>query len=328
MLAKVGQRKKGRSRGVLFTHPAQPVFTYRQAVFYQADCFDWLEKCPDQSLHAIVTDPPYGLLEYSETEQQKLRNGRGGVWRLPPSFDGNERSPVPRFTVLTDEDLARMHTFFVRFGKTLVRVLVPGAHVFLASNPLLSHIVASALSGSGLESRGMIIRCVMTMRGGDRPKNAHEEFPDISVLPRSMTEPWLLFRKPLEGRVQDTLRKWGTGGLRRISGNQPFGDLIRSHPTRSNEKRLAPHPSLKPQAFLRQVVRAALPLQMGIICDPFAGSGSTLAAANHMGYESIGIESSSYYTGMAQRAVPVLEKIRCLSTPSSDATFECLACRG
>ena len=121
------------------------------------------------------------------------------------------------------------------------------------------------------------------MRGGDRPKNAHAEFHDVTVLPRSMYEPWLLFRKPLEGRVQDNLRKWRTGGLRRVSDAQPFGDVIQSSPTRPEERRFAPHPSLKSQAFLRQVVRTVLPLGEGIVIDPFAGSGSTLAAASRWG---------------------------------------------
>src|SRR6516165_3538149 len=96
----------------------------------------------------------------------------------------------------------------------------------LASNPLLSHIVSNALAASGLERRGEILRLVMTMRGGDRPKNAHTEFADVTVMPRSMWEPWLCFRRPLEGRVQDNLRKWKTGGFRRISGSKPFGDVI------------------------------------------------------------------------------------------------------
>ena len=254
---------------------SEPVLTHGQAALYLADCFDWLEARATNSIEAVITDPPYGLVEYSEIQQRKLREGRGGVWRLPPAFDGHARSPVPRFTTLSAADLERMDEFFGRFGKSIARVLVPGAHIFLASNPLVSHIVASALASAGLEPRGTITRLVMTMRGGDRPKNAHEEFHDVTVMPRSMAEPWLLFRRPLEGRVQDNLRKWGTGGLRRLSGRQPFGDVIRSHPTRPAEKRLAPHPSLKPQAFLRQLVRASLPLQEGVILDPFAGSGST-----------------------------------------------------
>jgi site-specific DNA-methyltransferase (adenine-specific) len=149
----------------------------------------------------------------------------------------------------------------------------------------------------------------MTMRGGDRPKGAHEEFSEVSVMPRSMWEPWLLFRKPIEGRVQDNLRKWGTGGLRRVSDSQPFGDVIRSHPTRREERAIAPHPSLKPQSFLRRVVRAVLPLGTGVVLDTFAGSGSTLAAANVLGYESIGIELDPTYVEIAVSAIPRLEEL-------------------
>jgi len=182
-------------------------------------------------------------------------------------------------------------------------VLVPGAHVLVATNPLLSYLVAGALAGGGFERRGEIIRLVMTMRGGDRPKNAHEEFASVSVMPRSMYEPWLVFRKPLEGRVQDNLRKWKTGGFRRPEPNRPFGDVIESSPTRSAERRLAPHPSLKPQAFLRQIVRAVLPLGEGVVLDPFAGSGSTLAAAEAIGYQSIGIEMDENYVNVAKTAI-------------------------
>jgi site-specific DNA-methyltransferase (adenine-specific) len=146
----------------------------------------------------------------------------------------------------------------------------------------------------------------MTLRGGDRPKNAHEEFPDVSVMPRSMWEPWLLFREPIEGRVQDNLRRWKTGALRRASADQPFGDVIESSPTRKAERALAPHPSLKPQAFLRKIVRAALPLGEGVILDPFAGAGSTLAACEYVGYESIGVEIDPQYVSVAKKAIPRL----------------------
>jgi site-specific DNA-methyltransferase (adenine-specific) len=150
------------------------------------------------------------------------------------------------------------------------------------------------------------VRLVMTMRGGDRPKNAHEEFPDVSVMPRSMWEPWLVFRKPIEGRVQDNLRKWKTGGFRRLSAEKPFADVIRSHPTGRAERALAPHPSLKPQAFLRAVVRAVLPVGQGIVLDPFAGSGSLLAAAEAVGYHSVGVELDPRYVRLAQDAIPLL----------------------
>jgi hypothetical protein len=288
----------------------EPVAIVGKAKLYEADCFDWLASEPSSSIHACVTDPPYGLLEYTEEEQEKLRKGRGGVWRIPPTFDGAKRSPVPRFTVLDDADRVKLHAFFKRLGILLNRVLVPGGNVVVASNPLLSHIVASAMAEGGLEVRGQIVRLVMTMRGGDRPKNAHKEFPDVSVMPRSMFEPWVVLRRPLEGRVQDHLRIYKTGGFRRISEERPFGDVIPSHKTPKRERELAAHPSLKPQSFLRQIVRAALPMGQGIVLDPFAGSGSTLAAANAVGYSSVGIESDPKYVKIAKRAIERLGSLR------------------
>lgn len=283
-----------------------PTAEVGRATLVQADCFAWLDRREPNSVHAVVTDPPYGLVEYSRTQKKKLRAGRGGVWRIPPSFDGHQRSPLPRFTTLTDAQLEDLRLFFCRWGEAVRRVLVPGGHVMVASNPLVSYLVSDALALAGLERRGEIIRLVMTLRGGDRPKNAHDEFDGVSVMPRSKWEPWLLYRKPLEGRVQDNLRRWKAGGLRRVSDAKPFGDVIASHPTRKNERQLAPHPSLKPQSFMRQIVHAALPLGEGIVLDPFAGAGSTLAAANAVGYESIGIELDPEYFATAREAIPKL----------------------
>ena len=285
-------------------------FTFGKSTLVHADCFDWIECQEQNSIHAVITDPPYGLHEYTPEQQGKLRTGKGGVWRIPPSFDGNIRSPLPRFTTLTQGQLENLGTFFFVWAKLLLPKLVPGAHVVVASNPLVSYIVSAALVDAGFERRGEIVRLTMTMRGGDRPKAAHEEFSEVSVMPRSMWEPWIVYRKRLEGRVQDNLRKWKTGGFRRPVIDKPFGDVIASAPTRKNEKSLAPHPSLKPQAFMRQIVHASLPLGEGIILDPFAGAGSTLAASEAVGYTSIGIEKDADFFCVACESIPKLAALK------------------
>ena len=273
---------------------------------HHVDAFEWLAVAPMNSIEAVVTDPPYGLVEYSEKELAKLKNGKGGIWRLPPSFDGSKRMPLPRFTVLTVADQKALRDFSFRLASLLKCVLVPGGHVFIATNPLISHFIYESFMKSGFEKRAEIIRMVYTLRGGDRPKNAHDEFSDVSVMPKSCWEPWGLFRKPCEGRVQDNLRKWKTGGLRRISESEPFKDLILSSPARRREREIAPHPSLKPQNFLRQIVRAALPLGEGTILDPFMGSGSTIAAATACELRSVGLEVREEYFTMAKSAIPQL----------------------
>ena len=129
-------------------------FAFGQTELIHGDCFDWLQQIEDNSIHAVVTDPPYGLEEYTEKEQIKLRAGRGGIWRLPPSYDGNQRSPVPRFTVLTHNQLQKLHDFFFTWARYLLPKLRPGANVLIASNPLLAHIINSAVTSAGFEKRG------------------------------------------------------------------------------------------------------------------------------------------------------------------------------
>lgn len=285
------------------------LYSCGKVTYILGDCFEWLQGRKTSSIHGVVTDPPFAL-EYSQKEVERRNNGnKGGVWRLPPSFDGYKRQPVPRFTALTTNDLEKLARFFAEWGALLYRPLVPGAHVLLSSNPLVAHVVADALEAAGLERRGTIIRTVRTMRGGDRPKDGHEKFPEVSVIPKSYYEPWLLFRKPLEGRIRDNLEKWGTGALRRPEEDRPFDDLIVSRRTPARERAVAPHWSLKPQAFLRQIVRAILPLGSGTVADTFAGSGSTLAAAAAIGYRAVGIERDPQVAVMAPTAIPALKEM-------------------
>lgn len=273
-----------------------------------ADCLEWLSRLPENSVHGIVTDPPYGIKEYDLDQLKKRDAGRGGVWRIPPSYDGHTRAPLPRFTALDAEERDRLRSFFVEWARLTMHALRPGAHVFIATNAFVAQLLYSALVDGGLEFRGQVIRLVRTLRGGDRPKNHEEEFPDVSSLPKGCYEPWGLFRKPLPLRstVAECLRTWQTGALRRVSDERPFEDIIPSERTPKRERRIANHPSIKPQSFLRRIVHAALPLGQGVIADPFMGSGSTIAACEALGIEGIGVERHRDYFDMAQTAIPKL----------------------
>jgi site-specific DNA-methyltransferase (adenine-specific) len=286
-----------------------------------ADAFEWLSRIPENSLHAIVTDPPYGVKEYNLDQIEKRENGNGGIWRIPPSFDGSTRAPLPRFTALNPKERELVREFFTEWAKITLHALRPGAHLFIASNSFLSQLVFSALVTGGFEFRGELIRLVQTLRGGDRPKNAEAEYPDVCSMARGSYEPWGILRKPLPAgmKVSDCLREFQTGGLRRIGPDRPFNDVIVSGRTPQNERKIANHPSLKPQALLRQIVYASLPLGLGIIADPFMGSGSTIAAAEAKGITAIGAERYLDYYELSRKAIPLLAKVQ---TPIWQDSFE------
>jgi site-specific DNA-methyltransferase (adenine-specific) len=216
-----------------------------RSTIVHADCFDWLSGIPADTLHAIVTDPPYGVKEYDADQLEKRANGKGGIWRLPPSFDGHKRAPLPRFTALNCKERDRLREYFTEWGRITCRALRPGGHVFIATNAFICQLLYDALVDGGLEFRGEIIRLVRTLRGGDRPKNAEEEFPGVSSMPRGCYEPWGLFRKPMRDlKVSDCLREHRTGGVRRYPDG-PFEDVISSERTPQRERDIADHPSIK-----------------------------------------------------------------------------------
>lgn len=288
-----------------------PFARHGNSLVVQADCLAWLSRLPENTVHAIVTDPPYGVKEYDFDQLEKRANGQGGIWRIPPSFDGHTRSPLPRFTALSQEEITRLEAFFSSWAKLALPVLRPGGHVFLASSAILAQVVFRTVVAAGFEFRGQIIRLVQTLRGGDRPKNAEQAFPDVCTLPRGGYEPWGLFRKPIPSgmTVSHCLHAFQTGGLRRKPDGRPFEDVMTSERTPRRERDIARHPSLKPQAFMRQLVYAALPLGRGIVLDPFMGSGSTVAAAEAVGYQAIGIERHPDYFRLSQSAIPQLARL-------------------
>jgi site-specific DNA-methyltransferase (adenine-specific) len=291
---------------------------------YQENSFEVLEEeFEENSIHAVVTDPPYGVVEFQTANVEKMRDGKGGVWRIPPEMNGSKRKPLPRFTTLTESDKDDLRNFFQTFGEAVERVLRPGGHIFLATTQLLMHEVSKQLDEAGLERRDVLVRETKTLRGGDRPKGSHDhpEYKNVSSMPRVYWEPWLLYRKPFDGRLDENLEEWQTGGLRRESDDRPFTDLLgngktpkeeteivkKAHP--GGEDEAEAHPNLKPQKLMRELCHAALPLQEGTILDPFMGSGSTVAAAHALNFDAVGIELDETFYEMAENAIPELAEV-------------------
>ena len=66
------------------------------------------------------------------------------------------------------------------------------------------------------------------------------------------------------------------------------------------------HPTVKPLALLKWCVRLVCP-PGGVILDPFAGSGTTLLAAQAEGFDAIGIEREAEYVEIARKRLGIIE---------------------
>lgn len=70
------------------------------------------------------------------------------------------------------------------------------------------------------------------------------------------------------------------------------------------------HPTVKPLELMRWLVRLVRGQGDGLLLDPFAGSGTTLLAAEIEGVRAVGIEQDAEYVALAQARLDALRKDR------------------
>ncbi|MGE5494594.1 MAG: DNA-methyltransferase [Burkholderiales bacterium] len=97
--------------------------------------------------------------------------------------------------------------------------------------------------------------------------------------------------RPQKGRYRQQCEfvAWGSNGAMPITRNVPILPGIYQYPIPTASNRM--HQTQKPVELMRALVRIVEPGEC--ILEPFAGSGSTLVAAELEGYSAIGIEIMS-----------------------------------
>jgi len=101
-----------------------------------------------------------------------------------------------------------------------------------------------------------------------------------------------------EGLEKKKIRNHGdpAGHLNQFSGEYGTEDWKKKNPANPQSNH---HPTVKPIALMKYLCRLITPPQ-GIVLDPFAGSGSTLIAAEQEDFNYIGIELEEEYVQIAE----------------------------
>lgn len=275
---------------------------------YHCDCVDWLSVAPRESIHGVVTDPPYGVLEYTDAEKTKLRAGRG---RVAAAAEIRRMHAKPRPEVHGSDAIAEGGSVPV-----LPRVRHAAAAGARPRGPCDRRLEPAAVAHSVALSRRCRPREARRGRSA-RPDASRRRPPEerrggVPGRDRDAALPIRALACVQKAVRRNRSREPSAMGDRSPAQGRRRPSFRRRHKIVSDEreeKALAPHPSLKPQSFMRQVVKAVLPLGSGVVLDPFCGSGSTLAAANRVGYRSIGIERDAEYYGMALSSIGSLSEI-------------------
>lgn len=137
------------------------------------DCIEVMRQLPDNSVDAIVTDPPYGL------------GFMGKAWDdLPPGLD---------------------------FAVEALRVLKPGGHLLAFGGTRTFHRLAVAIEDAGFEIRDSI--AWLYGSGFPKSHNLTGEWEGWGTALKPAFEPIVVARKPFPGTVAANVLAHGTGAL-------------------------------------------------------------------------------------------------------------------
>lgn len=255
---------------------------YRHPDVDHADMREVLPRCHPDIFDAVVTDPPYEI------------GFMGKAW---------DKNGI---------------AFDVQTWREVLRVLKPGANAFVFAHPKKAHRVACAIEDAGFQIQDTIAWFFTT----GMPKTKTDLKPAY--------EPIIVARKPGEGRLyierclvpyrdaadlakakqknpgrKDKVTSAVYAGDRpqqlvNEEGRRPTNAIadegaaaMLGEPSRilyvpkARGERL--HPTEKPLDLMRYLVRLATP-PGGCVLDPFAGSGTTIAASVAEGMTAYGIE--------------------------------------
>ena len=128
-----------------------PYYADDDVTLYAGDCVEVMRGLPDNSVDAVVTDPPYGL-EFMGKEWDAPWKAAGGVEvvlegtdKSHPFRDGSQRV---RYGIGSD-----FQAWCVEWAGEALRVLKPGGHLVAFGGSRTWHRLACAIEDAGFEIR-------------------------------------------------------------------------------------------------------------------------------------------------------------------------------
>ena len=207
---------------------------------------DHMRTMPDDSVDAIVTDPPYGLsfmgarwdsfggVSGRQTVGERQAEGR----RYADENKGAPRYANSHGKRVTHDEMAAFQLAMTPIFSEALRVAKPGAHLLCFGGTRTFHRMACAIEDAGWEVRD----CIMWVYGSGFPKsmdvgkaidralgaervrveNPSQPVPATEEAARwdgwgtclkPAWEPIIVARKPLDGTVANNVLTWGVGAI-------------------------------------------------------------------------------------------------------------------
>ena len=239
-------------------------YTFEPGTVIHGDCLDVLKHIPKGSVDAVITDPPY-------SSGGQFMGSRIQDTRTKYLSTGKIAAEYAKHSFTGDNLDQRAWTSWTAEWLSLARKATkPGGVAAVFTDWRQIGALTDAIQWAGWIWRGILV--------WDK-KNARPH--------------------PGRPRQQCEFIVWASNGKLDVKRDAQIMPGIFTAAAPTGDKRQ--HQTEKPLALMRELVHICE--AGGLILDPFAGSGSTLAAAILEGYEAVGAEKDDYYVDIARRRV-------------------------
>lgn len=136
----------------------EPHYQDNSVTLYHGDCLDVLRELPDNSVDAVITDPPYGIAFMGKAWDQP---GEFGSNRLRTGGENKIRGHKDAalnagLYDLSPAAMANFQRWCTAWASECLRILKPGGHLLAFGGSRTWHRLAAAIEDAGFEIRDSI----------------------------------------------------------------------------------------------------------------------------------------------------------------------------
>jgi len=290
------------------------------------DSIQYVKKIDSESIHAIISDIPYGI---SYDKWDVLHNNTNSA--LGGSSEGQKKGgslfkhrgkPLNGWSEADKNISKEYQEWCAGWAKDWLRVLKPGASCFIFAGRRYAHRAITALEDEGFIFKDMLawekekaphraqrLSAIYGRREDQENTELWEGWRVANLRP--IFEPILWFQKPYPTgtTLADNVIKYGVGGWNE-KALEKYNIHAEGMKTQSNVLKISKdeedsqgyHPTQKPLNLMRLLIELVTKEDQTVL-DPFMGSGTTIIAAHELNRNYIGIDISDEYTEEAKKRI-------------------------
>lgn len=283
----------------------------------EGDATELLRELPDESVHLILSDIPYGIgvadWDVLHDNTNSALRGASPAQEKAGAVFKSRGKPINGWSAADRLIPIQYYEWCGGWAPEWVRVMKPGASAIVFAGRRLAHRCVAALEDAGLSFKDTLAwmrphaphraqrLSVVYERRGDHASATQYQGWRVGNL-RPVFEPIQWFTKPYKigTTIADNVLAHGVGAFDESRYGSYAGrpDNVLAIGFEKDEGGL--HPTQKPVRLMSALIE--LTTQRGhVVLDPFAGSGSTLVAAKRNGRHYLGLERDAGHVAVCRR---------------------------